>query len=258
MVPIGPEAESLGLTHGEVHVWRATLRPSYEQISSLSVDERRRANAYRFDHDRDRFIASRSLLRQILARYVGGKPSQLRFRYGPHGKPALIGARSLRFNASHSVDMALIAVAWGVELGVDLESASVLVDPESVVRRSMSRVEIRRLDRIPHWERNQAILATWVRKEAVAKASGEGLGLALDSIQTRPGVPAQGDPVVIRTRSRTRWFLWDVPIGAGRAGALATSRGDLSVHFLTEGDATADPGEPSPLLSREASASLAR
>ncbi|MGH8870843.1 MAG: 4'-phosphopantetheinyl transferase family protein [Acidimicrobiia bacterium] len=245
------------LVPGEVHVWRARLPPSPgEHLAMLSADERRRADTYRSGHDRSRFIAARSLLRRILGEYMDLPPEELAFRYGPQGKPSLAGEGHLRFNLSHAADMALIAVAMDIELGVDLESASVLLDPESVVQRCMSQRERRSLHRVGPESRGGAILATWVRKEAVAKGRGEGMGLPLDKIQTRPGMPASGDRVRVRIWPRDRWFVWDIPVGRGGAGALATRRKGVSVRLLDHPHTVVDLTDSAPLPSRDLSASL--
>jgi hypothetical protein len=50
---------------------------------------KRRAEAFRFEQGRQRFIACRSAVPRILGRYLGSRPSDVRFRYGPYAKPRL-------------------------------------------------------------------------------------------------------------------------------------------------------------------------
>ena len=230
-----PEAEKavVGvLPVGEIHVWRVRLVPPSEPWSLLSHDESARANGFRSVHDRHRFVAARSTLRQILGSYVGIRPEHLQFEYGPNGKPSLLGS-SLRFNVSHAADMALYAVCVGTEVGVDLEMSSVLLDPESVVRRCMTKRERRLLDRVDPESRDDAVLTTWVRKEAVAKGRGEGLGLDLALIHTRPDLPAEATAVKVGTSPRDKWFVCDVPVGTGGAGAVATQEKGFQVRYLS-------------------------
>ena len=246
---------SLGLGPGEVHVWRVELAPSSDQgVSLLSADERGRAARYRSAQDRSRFVAARSSLRQILGSYLDIRPEDLEFSYGLHGKPALMD-NPLRFNMSHSANMALFAVALEMEVGIDLESASVLLEPESVVRRSMSPRERRRLHLGDPEARNEAILATWVRKEAVAKGRGDGMSLSLAKIETHPGLPASNTRVRVRTRPSDRWFVSDIPVRRGWCGALATRRSAVSIR-LFDLSTVIDLTGQAPLPSRIASASL--
>jgi len=86
------------LPANDVHLWQARLdrevREEQGLLESLSKDERARAKGFRFERDRRRFIVARGLLRMLLGRYLGMSPANLRFGYGPHGKPYLkaIGA----------------------------------------------------------------------------------------------------------------------------------------------------------------------
>src|ERR1043166_6848263 len=113
---------SLSLETGEIHVWRIVLEQPEIVLkrlrSTLQPDEIDRANRFHFEKHRRHFEAGRGLLRELLARYLETEPGALRFTYGAYGKPALEG---LRFNMSHSHEVALLAVAREAELGVDVE-----------------------------------------------------------------------------------------------------------------------------------------
>jgi len=65
-----------------------------------------------------RYLRSHAALRAILQRYIA---TPLEFGVAEHGKPHLPTVPGLRFNLSHSHEMALVAVAWDVEVGVDVE-----------------------------------------------------------------------------------------------------------------------------------------
>ncbi|HVS21968.1 MAG TPA: hypothetical protein VHD88_08975, partial [Pyrinomonadaceae bacterium] len=100
----------------EVHVWKIDLSAQWssENQETLSNDEKARAARFRFHLDTDRFIAARASMRIILARYLWTKPAELKFEVNPFGKPHLVGGQNklgLRFNLSHSHEMALLAVA---------------------------------------------------------------------------------------------------------------------------------------------------
>ena len=91
---------------------------------TLSADESQRAARFHFPRDRRRFTVARGVLRDILGRYLGMPPSELGFRYSAYGKPALadgFDAAGVRFNISHSHEMALFAVTCHREIGVDIE-----------------------------------------------------------------------------------------------------------------------------------------
>src|SRR5438105_9485830 len=100
----------------EVHIWRARLDGpwSWTFDEALSLDDRMRADRFRFESDRRRFCVARASLRLILGRYLKGKPGRLQFDFGDYCKPFLADSRTsrgVRFNLSHSHRLALIAIA---------------------------------------------------------------------------------------------------------------------------------------------------
>ena len=120
--------ESLSLSSGEVHVWRAPLeQPEDVQgnlLATLDREERERASRFHFEKHRRRFILGRGFLRLLLGRYLKLAPEKVRFAYGPYGKPSLSDEHAssrLRFNASHSHELAVYAFVQEREIGVDGE-----------------------------------------------------------------------------------------------------------------------------------------
>lgn len=119
--------EHLLLGSNEVHVWRAYLHQEIALVQAcfdiLQPDERYRAGRFHFQRDRDRFIVARGVLRFILSRYLDTPPDLIRFSYNQYGKPAINGGTSevsLRFNVSHSNEVALYAIGRGREVGLDI------------------------------------------------------------------------------------------------------------------------------------------
>ena len=122
MVPSDSSWTRLIATSGEAAIWLADLDAAEagdHALAVLSEDERARAARFVFDVHRRRFIACRAWLRQQLGERLTRAPHDLRFEYGPVGKPSLSGG-ALRFNVSHSDRYALLAVA-DAEIGVDIE-----------------------------------------------------------------------------------------------------------------------------------------
>jgi 4'-phosphopantetheinyl transferase len=89
-----PGPRALSVTTGDVHVWLVELDcwkdNRAEPSTVLSRAELARASRFVFERDRIHFICGRSALRTILARYLDERPETVRFRYGSHGKPALL------------------------------------------------------------------------------------------------------------------------------------------------------------------------
>jgi len=168
-------------TSGEAAVWLADLDAAdagERALAVLSEDERARAARFVFDLHRHRFIACRAWLRAQLGERVRRAAHDLRFEYGPMGKPSLAGG-ALRFNVSHSDRYALLVVA-DAEVGVDIERERSLSDMDALAERVFSAGERHALARVPAGRKAEAFFAGWTRKEAYIKARGEGIGLLGD------------------------------------------------------------------------------
>lgn len=222
---------NLALPANEVHVWLASLeQPEAIMLSlqqTLSPDELIRAGKFRFDRDRQHFIAARGVLRTLLGRYLAMQPAQLRFAYNDNGKPSLdtsLPGKTLYFNLSHSHNMALLAFSYVGAVGVDIEYMRAGIAIEQVASVSFSPREQALLLALPVEERQWAFYSCWTRKEAYIKGIGTGLALMtnLFDVAFLPGEPAalltnRADP-----REPARWKLQALePPGAGYAGALA-------------------------------------
>lgn len=223
-IPKRPE-----LAHDAVYVWRLALDRTPDEVAQLrlvlSEDERERADRYRIERDRARFVVGRGLLRRVLALYLEQAPERLRFAYGPHGKPELAGSRgvNLRFNLAHSDELALLAIALGREVGIDVERVRTDLDVEPLAARYFSPRENAILAALPAEQRSRAFYTCWTRKEAYVKALGEGLGLSLDSfsVALAPGAAPALLAVAGRPGEADRWTLREVEASDGFAAALA-------------------------------------
>ena len=115
------EAGLVRLGPREVQIWGIWLTASDPAVgyyrSTLSLDERHRADRFRFENLKLSYTLSRGGLRILLAHYLGRLPNEIELVSGPKGKPALRDSSPVRFNASHSGQMALYAFTLGCELG---------------------------------------------------------------------------------------------------------------------------------------------
>jgi 4'-phosphopantetheinyl transferase len=213
-----------------VHVWRIPLNPLAPLLarleSWLSDDERERANRFRFDNHREKFIAAHGCLRDILARYLSMTPEALHFKTNSYGKPSLIdeiNGGQLSFNLTHSHELGLVAISSRRAIGVDIEYIRSELADEQIARRFFSNREADALLSSPLELRKEAFFACWTRKEAFIKAIGEGLSMPLDQfdVSLLPGEPAE----LLETRpdpaQALQWKLYALQPGSGYAAALA-------------------------------------
>jgi 4'-phosphopantetheinyl transferase len=220
-----------------VHIWRLCLNemPFETTGTVLASDEQARASRFHFEKDRRRYVRCRTALRELLALYLHSIPSHIKLTYSPSGKPELAEEQNphkMRFNVSHSEDMALIAVATGHNLGIDVETIR-SVDTSEMSRRFFSRKEYTALDSLPEPLKTKAFFACWTRKEAFLKARGEGLGFPLSdfSVSVDPEMPPRIEEIQRDRDTARKWSLLDVHLGEKFSAALALE--GASVNILT-------------------------
>lgn len=228
------------LENGEVHVWRLCLdQPSatVQMLSdSLTQDEKQRAAKYYFKKDRQHFMVVRGALREILSRYLGVLPDQLRFSCNDYGKPALDGSArdpQLRFNLSHSNGLALYALTKGREIGVDVEFMRQDFATPVIAESFFSPMEVSMLRAVPPQLQTTAFFNCWTRKEAYVKARGEGLSHPLHqfAVSLVPGEPAlllstDNDP-----QEATKWSLTDLSPWPNYVAAIAVEGRLPTLHY---------------------------
>jgi 4'-phosphopantetheinyl transferase len=175
-----PAPASPALAPGEVHVWIARLPLGAEELawceSLLAEDERDRAASAHLPVERARYVATRGLLRTLLARYAGARAAAIRFVYGPHGKPALAAeGAAIGFNVSHAGDATLLAFARDRAVGVDVERVREVPRAERIMTRIVGPEAVRAWRALPAAERRESFMREWTKLEARSKLTGEGV-----------------------------------------------------------------------------------
>lgn len=196
--------------------------------SVLDATERARAQQFRFAPDRQSYVAAHGLLRHALSRLTGHLPETWRFAAGPHGKPHLAdpppGCR-LRFSISHTRGMAAVAVAQGMEVGVDVEAADRAGLDLALAERFFAPEEAAGLRAIHDARRaREHFIALWTLKEAFVKALGTGLAQPLDSFAFHGLAPPRltlHDP---RLGPPQAWRCWTGIAGRYRLSACVRER----------------------------------
>jgi len=219
---------------GECQVWWArplTSAASDPAASLLDPVEQARRAGYRREADRARFTVAASLLRLVGGAQLGIPPEELVVSRScpdcdrPHGRPTL-PVDGWECSVSHSGDRVAVAIGRTGPLGVDVEE------------RSRRHDDVRDLVLAPEESAGpDDFLTYWVRKEAVLKATGEGLRVALtEVVVTGP----DAEPALLRAHRAdlpARTTLRTLDPGDGYRAALAAL--DTPALRVTELDATA-------------------
>ena len=181
---------SLPVRKNEVHVWlvrtndKSSSPDDFKDL--LSRVEQDRALRFKFETDQRRYITSHAAVRSILSNYVNGPARALQFAEGPYGKPKLAPSHAterIEFNLSHSHELALIAVAQGREIGVDVEWIREAFAFDEVAQRFFTTREVAALHALPFHLQLDAFYKCWTSKEAFLKAKGTGLTGQLDEVE---------------------------------------------------------------------------
>jgi 4'-phosphopantetheinyl transferase len=204
----------------ELHVWVLALDAEQDVDGILDAGERARASRFAVAEARRRFELRRAGLRRVLADYLGVGPHEVevdrtcaRCGHPTHGKPRLPG-RVLEFSTAAAGEVAVVAVASHVKLGIDLERAGA-VDaalggcfPDGLLTDG------------EHGALAQGTLTAetlWLRKEALSKAIGTGLVADVATLDTQ--------------RESGDWHFRDLTEIRGCRGALAASGAIGSVRI---------------------------
>ena len=225
VAPVGIESTPLG--RREVQIWRVWLNTSESVLSfyraALCLEELNRAERFRFENLKRSYIACRGGLRVLLGHYLGRSPRDIEFICGQKGKPALRGMSPVRFNVSHSGELALYAFTLDCELGVDVERLRALDDLESIATRFFCAAEASELLSLSPGGRRAAFFRCWTRKEAYVKAVGDGLSIPLNRFQVTllPGDPCRFVHIANDAQTALEWTLHDLELAPEYIGALA-------------------------------------
>ena len=180
---------------GTAHVFLASpgalLAAARSHPSWLSEGERARAARTRAPEGRDGYLATRVLVRGVLARTLGRSPRELTFVENAHGRPSLEPpAEGVDFNASRSPAWVALVLTRGTACGIDVEDLQRRAGVDTVAR-AFAPEERALLDRAPASERRRVFFELWTLKEAFLKARGTGIAGGLDACAFAlvPGAP---------------------------------------------------------------------
>ncbi|MBI1248548.1 4'-phosphopantetheinyl transferase superfamily protein [bacterium] len=186
--PLPRPARRLEIGSSDLHLWRISADDGLPYVDrlhkSLSEAEQLRASKFFRDEHAQQFVIYHAGLRDILARYLGVAPIEITYQASSFGKPNVISGQAgqLKFNLTHSSQLAVVAVAVDAEVGVDIEEVRKIRSFASMIDRCLSDAE--RKDICVHQEadRHRQFLRFWTHKEAYLKTIGVGLQAPLDRV----------------------------------------------------------------------------
>jgi phosphopantetheine--protein transferase-like protein len=151
-------------------------------LKLLCDDERDRFAKFIDRRDALRFLAAHASLRKILSCGGSVDPRAWRFTHNEHGKPTLSYESDLRFSISHSGSLVAIAVARGVEVGIDVEPLARGHAILPLAQRYFAPLERQAIQCAAARDRERLAVRYWTLKESAMKAEGVGLARGLSHV----------------------------------------------------------------------------
>ena len=203
-----------------VEVWWVGVGAARDEfVRDLDEVERGRLAAYLRDADKARFLLGVTLVRRVLASRFSLPAARVVLDRTclecgkPHGK---VRAAGVELSVTHSGDLVGVAVAEQ-PVGLDVEKVDLGVDVDAVARVAFTDAEVRELSGYDGIAKARAFTTYWTRKEAVVKATGEGL---------------RGD---LRAPAPDSVQVQDLEVGAEHRAALAVVSAERPVVQVQDG-----------------------
>jgi 4'-phosphopantetheinyl transferase len=194
-------------------------------LDLLDEEERRRHDGFLRAQDRALFLVSHALTRIVAGHHVAIAPKAVRYdrKVAAHEKPRFGDpASALEFSLSHSGARVVVAISRAVTLGVDIERVAVTGPEPPLVASVLCDTEQEAFRAVPSPARAWAFCRYWTRKEAVLKATGDGLEISPARIAVTAPTSA---PALVRWsgpgRPAETVHLYDLDAAHGYAASLA-------------------------------------
>lgn len=177
------------LEKDEVVVFKIFLPDFFRMESHLSTylneDERNKANRFYNAVDQQRYIAYCSIFKIILAFFSKKEIQNIKFDVKANKKPFLADCPGLHFNMAHAEDFAVLALS-NTEVGIDIEYIDKTFEFEMLIPEVICKSEIPLLENSS--SKQHDFYTSWTRKEALVKATGQGIDNCFKEIPTVDGV----------------------------------------------------------------------
>lgn len=235
---VDPVLEVWFVNFATVGAWLDALQAETPRLDQGTTARLNRMSATASRHTRRR---AHIALRLVLERHLGPRIRETEFLLSPSGRPSLPG-QDLDFSLSHTEGAALIALTTRSAVGVDIERSSRTISlpserQQQVLWAGSSLVDATEeplhqpldLSVATAGPTHDALLRSWVRLEAYAKAEGQGVGAVLERLRRHPA--ANSDPKKALTVGQDKAAspfspsiqVQDICVGANYFAALAVA-----------------------------------
>jgi 4'-phosphopantetheinyl transferase len=198
--------------------WKSCL-PS--ALTLLDAAENLRMRRKRNPGDREMLVLAYAMHRMLLGHALGMNPATVPLWRDAAGCPR-VGDNLVHTSLSHAGDWIALAISRVGPLGVDIEPLSRMDMLLEMADATCAPSERPELEALAADQRKRALLALWVRKEALLKAAGTGLSVEMSSFAAPEG------PVPPMPMLRGGAWLEMLDAGPGCLAALARPAGTMA------------------------------
>lgn len=213
------------LQYTQTHVLKLDEAFPLEKLAELDPYHQNKAKKITNSNWQRNYIEVHLWLNAHLATLTGEQPQELRFGFAENGKPHLIDYPEIHFNLSHCKGMALLAVA-DRPVGVDVEPVDRVADWQGIAERFFHQQEYQAILALPEAEQALGFLRIWTAKEALLKATGQGIAHGLDGFVVSP---KESDATLLLEavdKNLLKYNVLRVSVGAGFVAAIAFARSE--------------------------------
>jgi 4'-phosphopantetheinyl transferase len=195
-----------------VDLWLFSINPQdYKNnkfLSMLSSEEQIKAAKFHFTLDKEKYVVSHGIMRQLLSSYLACDPQEIQYVQNAYGKPALSSPSShVHFNLSHSHLLGALAVC-SHPIGLDIEYINVLDDYLSLTKHFLSEKESNYFRNLDLSDQQIAFYQAWTIKEAYIKAIGMGLSYPIEQVTISMDKKAQILEDLTNPSNLDKWSIY--------------------------------------------------
>jgi 4'-phosphopantetheinyl transferase len=172
------------LDNDSIHLWSAQYRDLELHFplawDFLSQQEREKSSNFLRPVDAKRYILRHGLLRYILSTYTNTDPGLLPLVNGILGKPGLHSQsdfHELSFSLSHADQVVSLGIVRNQSIGIDIVKADPDYPFDDIIEYLFTPMEKECMQRIVPELRYLMFFKIWALKEAIVKATGDGIRL---------------------------------------------------------------------------------
>ncbi|MDB1089571.1 4'-phosphopantetheinyl transferase superfamily protein [Streptomyces sp. ACA25] len=165
------------VVHGSLDAWLPGPGRTGPALRRLLGRDWQRYQRIPLPRMRERFAASRLLLRHVAGAAIDAAPESVDLSYQPGGRPYVRGCDQIDVSLSHTDEMLVVGVTRRGRIGVDVERRARRMAGTGSESQTCTPFERARLDPVDMRVRNDTLVRLWTLKEAYTKALGQGLRL---------------------------------------------------------------------------------